>query len=196
MASEVGPLLTRAGDDHPWPPKLTLAWRGGPTSYIRVESDVVVEVSEDAAVDQGGGERRPVSTAAPRPRPRRRLTLTTPPTACGEDPRWTQRSAGERLPRRLRHQCHGPRRWRAAGLAEVPARALAIALNAAIEDDNEGRGSNLRRREVMSMGHCEFCGQDFPSMGQLNAHWRAARHWEEPGFSGIDARRLRRQPDD
>jgi ATP-dependent DNA ligase len=53
LAAEIGALLTRAGADHPWPAELALAWRGGPTRYIRVDPDVVVEVNADVAVDAG-----------------------------------------------------------------------------------------------------------------------------------------------
>jgi ATP-dependent DNA ligase len=58
-AAEIAGLLTPAGPDHPWPPRLPPAWAGGvygrpdPISYIQVEPDVVVEVLADVATEHG-----------------------------------------------------------------------------------------------------------------------------------------------
>ena len=53
QASEIGPLLTRARGEHPWPDELTLTWRNPPSRYIKVEPEIVVEIHADVAVDHG-----------------------------------------------------------------------------------------------------------------------------------------------
>lgn len=52
QAKAVAPLITPAAG-HPWPERLSLAWRTEPTKYLRVEPLVVVEVHADVATDEG-----------------------------------------------------------------------------------------------------------------------------------------------
>ncbi|WP_017556086.1 ATP-dependent DNA ligase [Nocardiopsis baichengensis] len=60
-------LLSKAGDDHPWPRTLGPAWgRETRQPYTRVEPDLVVEVEPDASV-AGGKWRHLVRYLRPRP---------------------------------------------------------------------------------------------------------------------------------
>jgi len=51
------PLLTAAGDEHPWPPELPPSWSSDskrtPAVFVRVVPEVVVEVRVDVAAIGG-----------------------------------------------------------------------------------------------------------------------------------------------
>ncbi|MFI0485135.1 ATP-dependent DNA ligase [Actinomadura sp. 9N215] len=57
--TSLGELLRHAGPDHPWPAELPAGFAGGPYGshppirYVRTEPETVVEISADAAVEQG-----------------------------------------------------------------------------------------------------------------------------------------------
>jgi ATP-dependent DNA ligase len=69
QSAELAAVLTPAGDDHPWPPRIgTGAFGGGRLSVplTRVEPDVVIEISADAAL-QAGVFRHPLRYVRVRP---------------------------------------------------------------------------------------------------------------------------------
>lgn len=51
--SEVGALLARAAEDHPWPTQISTAWGRPASPIVRVRPALVVEVSADTAFEQG-----------------------------------------------------------------------------------------------------------------------------------------------
>jgi hypothetical protein len=56
QSAELAAVLTTAGDDHPWPDRIGTGRFGGGRLSVpltRVEPDVVVEVSADAALQAG-----------------------------------------------------------------------------------------------------------------------------------------------
>ena len=69
QAAELAAVLTPAGDDHPWPERIGTGRFGGgklSVALTRVEPDVVVEVSADAAL-QAGVFRHPLRYVRVRP---------------------------------------------------------------------------------------------------------------------------------
>lgn len=56
---QLGAVLVPMGDEHPWPEELPAGWAGGlpgaeePIRYSRVRPELVVEISVDAAAEQG-----------------------------------------------------------------------------------------------------------------------------------------------